>query len=63
MRKRFVEKDGNLREIAEEMDEELRAAREEIKWASCDGSNICDWPIYAAVEYGKENCGLLLPEK
>ena len=39
------------------------AAREEIKWASCDGSNICDWPIYAAVEYGKENCGLLLPEK
>ena len=34
-------------------------AREGIKWASCDGSNICDWPLYAAREYGKENCALL----
>ena len=40
-----------------------RRAREGIKEASCDGSNICDWPLFAAVEYGKENCGLLLPKK
>lgn len=39
------------------------AAREEIKRASCGDSNICDWPMYAAVEYGKENCGLLLPNE